>query len=75
MKKRFISWAGWANSVAFSKDFEGIDILWPIIDNKNCGEINGEPRPDQFYCVAFSSESQAEICKLLNKNVEKEKEK
>jgi hypothetical protein len=60
-----VMWAGrgWENT------------SWPIVDTKTCGEIDGEPREDQIYCIAFSHESQAHICKLLNNSEKIESQK
>lgn len=67
MNRRFTCWAGWYKPDGhFFNNSKEIDTIWPIVDNKTCGEINGEPRPDQFYCIAFSSEAQGNICRLLN---------
>lgn len=68
MSKRFSAWAGRYKL----KDhfFKNIDTIWPIVDNKNCGEIQGEPRSDQFFCIAFDFITQGIICNTLNNNIE-----
>lgn len=72
MEKRFSCWAGiYKPSGHLFNNLTDIDTIWPIVDNKTCGEIYGEPRPDQFYCMALSSEVQGKICRLLNEETEK----
>jgi uncharacterized protein YdaU (DUF1376 family) len=43
-----------------------IDAIYPIIDNKTCGVINGHPRVDQWLCACTSYENQSFICRALN---------
>ena len=62
MNKRFSMWAG-----------RGLyNVIWPIVDNKTCGEIKGEPTEEPFYCVAYDHKDQAHICRLLNEAEERE---
>ena len=73
-KDRFQSWAGnWIpkrwEDLGFS---DSRDVVWPIVDAMKCGFIDGYPKSDQWYAVAFDSDEQARICKLLNQACEKE---
>ena len=72
MNKRYTMWAGmgipeWLISVLDGKKPKSAEpAIWPIIDNETCGEIQGEPTPDQFFCIAFTSATQRTICNALN---------
>lgn len=72
MNKRYIMWAGmgipeWLTAVLDGKKAKPEEpAIWPIIDDETCGEIQGEPSPDQFFCVAFTSATQRIICNALN---------
>lgn len=72
--KRYQSWAG----TGWPRGFEnmGIEsvtgIVWPIVDNETCGEIDGYPTAEQWFCVAFDFKAQGVICDALNGAAEKE---
>ena len=72
MNKRYAMWVGicipeWLISVLDGKKPKSSEpAVWPIVDNETCGEIEGEPRPDQFFCVTFNSEDQRKVCNALN---------
>jgi hypothetical protein len=42
------------------------DTIWPIVDRKTCGTIDGFPRPDQMVCFCFESGEQARVARALN---------
>lgn len=68
MKKRYIAWCG----TGWPRDWEiehtnKLGVVWPIVDEKTCGPINGFPKPEQWCCVVFGDPVlQEEICHLLN---------
>lgn len=65
-RTRFEQWAGIDCPDDSLMPFSGVTI-WPIIDRETCGPIDGFPREDQFFAVAFTSASQAVIANALNK--------
>lgn len=73
MKKRFEMWCGtgwpkgWVKAFNLKIPEDECVVVWPIVDTETCGNIDGFPKPEQWYCIAFTSESQLEICNLLNK--------
>jgi hypothetical protein len=75
MKNRYQAWAGVVTSewieaackqLSENIDFPPLDAIWPIVDSKSCGEIDGKPTPQQWFCIAFTPEDQRTICEALN---------
>lgn len=66
---RYEAWAGtgwprgWAGEIGFGSRS---GVVWPIVDTETCGEIDGQPKPEQWCCIAFDANTQRLICDLLN---------
>lgn len=62
------SWLDWALKSAKTREKKAPfpDSIWPIVDNDTCGVIDGSPRPDQYFCICFDSESQKKVFDALN---------
>ncbi len=48
------------------KDKPLVEAIYPIVDTKTCGPINGFPRADQFFCVCFNEKDQRRLWHILN---------
>lgn len=82
-KGRYSAWAGIGHSSYLdvmeaifgrrTEDFKKMkkemrfETIWPIIDNHNCGDIDGFPRPDQMCAFTFEATTQAALVKALNR--------
>jgi len=71
MEERFVCWGGtgwpscWSDFLGVPK--ENCVVVWPIVDRQAGHSIaKGYPEPHEWHAVAFTSEAQAEIAKLLN---------
>lgn len=68
--RRFEMWAGFL-SVGVLEEMLGDPVtsepltIYPIVDKKTCGPIDGYPRTDQFYAVTFSSKTQETVALAL----------
>ena len=72
-EKRFQQWAGTGWPKGWAKAFNIPDLpetgtLWPIVDTHAGHVIDGYPTHEQWFCVAFTSQHQALLHRLLNEN-------
>lgn len=63
------AWLGWVFRKNLEKDKDNApfpEAVYPIVDNDTCGIIDGEPRPDQYFCICFDADSQRKVFNALN---------